>query len=341
MTIRKSLFCLVLLAAVAGCSRNFAVTPADLERTLPLPRAIDDDQTRKDYGICRISVMNVRENSAYEAEMGTQMLMGAICWIIERKDGWSMVITPDGYVAWVTDGSLQYTDAGGAMAWKASKRLIVTAHYTPLLAAPRRSAAIVRDAVRGCIVACTGTAGSYYRCRLPDGVEAYVARRDVADCRNYFTNQHPSGSDIVADAKLYMGVPYLWAGTSAKGLDCSGLAQRTYMDCGIILPRNASQQAAVGDNVDISDGWENLRQGDLIFFGRTRADGSVGVYHVAIYIGDYQFIHSAGGLVHINSLIPGRDDYFSGVTNIVSARRILGSDAATGESLVINNGWYF
>ena len=342
MSIRKLLFCFALLAAFAGCSHNYAVTPADLERTLPMPRAIDDDQTKQDYGICRISVMNVRENPAYEAEMGTQMLMGAICWIIERKDGWAMVITPDGYVAWVTDGSLEYTDASGAMAWKASKRLIVTSHYTPLLTSPKSSAAIVRDAVRGCIVACTGTAGSYYKCRLPDGVEAYVAKRDVADCRDYFTNQHPSGSDIVSAAKLYMGVPYLWAGTSAKGLDCSGLSQRTYLDCGILLPRNASQQAKVGDDVDISGGWDNLQQGDLIFFGRTRADGSVGVYHVAIYIGGYQFIHSAGGLVHVNSLLPDRYDYFGGCSNIVCARRILGcEDADKGVCRIINNGWYF
>ena len=340
MPFKKLLIYITLAAALTGCSQKYAVTPADLERTLPLPRAIDDDQTRKDYGICRISVMNVREDPAYEAEMGTQMLMGAICWVIERKDGWSMVITPDGYVAWVTDGSLQYTDAGGAMAWKASKRLIVTAHYTPLLAAPKRGAAIVRDAVRGCIVACTGTAGSYYRCRLPDGVEAFVAKRDVADCRKFFEKQNPSGTDIVSDAKLHMGVPYLWAGTSVKGLDCSGLAQRTYMDCGILLPRNASQQAQVGDEVDISGGWDNLQQGDLLFFGRTRADGSVGIYHVAIYIGGGQFIHSSGGLVHVNSLIPGRDDYFSGVANIVSARRILGSEDAAS-SRIINNGWYF
>jgi hypothetical protein len=341
MSFKKLLLCIAAAAVLAGCSQKYAVTQADIDRTLPMPASLKEPLAGNDYGICRISVMNLREEPAYEAEMGTQMLMGAICWVIERKDGWAMVTTPDGYVAWTTEGSLVFTDGDGAMAWKASKRLIVTAHHTPLLAAPRRSADIVRDAVRGCIVACTGTVGAYYRCRLPDGVECYVAKRAVADCRKYFEKQNPFGADIVSDAKLYMGVPYMWAGTSVKALDCSGLAQRTYMDCGILLPRNASQQAQVGDVVDIGCGWDNLRQGDLLFFGRTRADGSVGVYHVAIYIGDSLFIHSAGGLVHVNSLIPGRDNYFSGVANIVSARRIIGSEDATGSSLVINNGWYF
>ena len=341
MSLRKLLFCTILLAALAGCSKKYAMTPADLARTLPLPRTLDDDKTRNDYGICLISVMNVRENPAYEAEMGTQMLMGSICWIIERKDGWAMITTPEGYVAWVTESSLALTGADGAMAWKAAPRLIVTSHYTPLLAEPRRNAAVVRDAVCGCIVAKVASKGNYYRCRLPDGVEAYVAKRDVADCREYFASQNPSGSDIVSSAKRYMGVPYLWGGSSGKGLDCSGLSQRVYMERGILLPRNASQQAKIGNAVDISGGWDSLKQGDLLFFGRTRDDGSIRIYHVAIYIGDYQFIHSAGGLVHVNSLIPGRDDYFGGCANIVSARRILGSDAASGESQIINNGWYF
>ena len=335
MAIRKIYILAVLLVLTEGCSQKFAAVPD----VLPMPKTLDDDKTRQDYGICKISVMNVREQPAYEAEMGTQMLMGAICWVIERRDGWSMITTPDGYIAWVTDGSLLFTDYDGAMAWKAAPRVIVTAHYTPLLAEPRRGSALVSDAVRGCIVACTGRAGSYWHCRLPDGREAYVARRDVADCRNYFASQHPSGSDIVNTAKEYMGVPYMWAGTSVKAVDCSGLAQRTYMDCGLLLPRNASQQAQCGQEVDIDGGWDLLQPGDLLFFGRRRADHIIGIYHVAIYVGGGQFIHSAGGMVHINSLLPEQPDYFSGCTNIVRARRILGSD--NGVSQIISNGWYF
>ena len=81
-----------------------------------------------------------------------------------------------------------------------------------------------------------------------------------------------------------MGVPYLWAGSSVKGLDCSGLSQRTYMDCGLLLPRNASQQEKCGEAVDISGGWGSLQPGDLLFFGRKRDNRTIGVYHVAIYI---------------------------------------------------------
>ena len=342
MSFKKYLFFVAAILLMAGCSQKYAMTPGDLARTLPMPRALGNGMDGDDFGICLLSVMNIREEPAYEAEMGTQMLMGAICWIIERKDGWAMIATPDGYIAWVSEKSLQVTNAAGALAWKAQPKLIVTSHYTPLLSEPKAGSEIVRDAVRGCIFSKIARKGKYYLCKLPDGVEAYVAARDVADCREYFENQHPSGGNIVADAKLYMGVPYLWGGTSIKGVDCSGLAQRVYMDCGILLPRNASQQARSGDDVDISGGWDNLQPGDLLFFGRPRDDGSISIYHVAIFIGDGQIIHSAAGKVHTASFIRGRANYYRGCENIVSARRILGNvDKEKAAWSILTSGWYF
>ena len=342
MDFKKFLFIVAAVIALAGCSQKYAVTPGDLARTMPMPRSLGDGRDGDDFGICNISVMNIREEPKYEAEMGTQMLMGSICWIIEQKDGWAMISTPEGYIAWVNEKSLQITDSAGAIAWKAAPRLIVTANYTPLLSQPKADSEIVRDAVRGCIVQKLARKGNWYLVKLPDGVEAYIAARDVADCREYFEAQRPAGSDIVADAKLYMGIPYLWGGSSTKGADCSGLSQRAYMDCGILLPRNASQQARSGDEVDISNGWDNLQQGDLLFFGRLRDDGTTRIYHVAIYIGDGQIIHSASGKVHTASIIPGRANYYSGCSNIVTARRILGNvDEEKAAWSIIGNGWYF
>lgn len=342
MSGKKYLFIVAALAILAGCSQKYAVTADDIARTMPMPRALGDGRDGDDFGICLLSVMNIREEPEYEAEMGTQMLMGSICWIIEQKGGWFMITTPEGYIAWVTEKSLKVTDAAGAIAWKAAPRLIVTSHYTPLLSQPKAGSEIVRDAVRGCIMQKVARKGNWYQVKLPDGVEAYVAARDVTDCRDYFANQHPTGGDIVADAKLHMGIPYLWGGTSIKGLDCSGLAQRVYMDCGILLPRNASQQARSGDEVDISEGWDNLQPGDLLFFGRKRNDGSMGIYHVAIYAGDGQIIHSAAGKVHTASIIRGRANYYRGCENIVMARRIIGcEDADKAAWRIINNGWYF
>ncbi len=343
LRLAAALLAAVGIAAVAGCSRRYwGITASALRQTLPIPAPIEGGTAGGEYGICRISVMNLREEGAYEAEAATQTLMGCVVRVLDHKNGWAMVSTPEGYVAWVTEGSLFFTDEAGVISWKARPRLIVTSRYATLLSAPKKGSAIVRDAVRGCIVANLGPEGRYFKCSLPDGTQAYIERRDAAPCREYFESQHPTGEQIVTVAKQYMGIPYMWGGTSIKAVDCSGLSQRVYMDCGILLPRNASQQARSGDEVDISGGWGNLQPGDLLFFGRPRSGGGTSIYHVAIYIGDGQIIHSCAARVQFDGIIPGRADYFAGSSNIVCARRILGSeDCGKGVWSILANGWYF
>ncbi len=93
---------------------------------------------------------------------------------------------------------------------------------------------------------------------------------------------------LVKTAETFLGVPYLWGGTSAEtGFDCSGFAQAVYRLQGLRLPRSSREQAQAGDAVDLQD----ARPGDLLFF----AAGSGGkVSHVAVYIGGSAFIHAPG-----------------------------------------------
>lgn len=88
-------------------------------------------------------------------------------------------------------------------------------------------------------------------------------------------------------AKKCLGVPYVYGGRSAKGLDCSGLAIYVYRQQGVRLPASSSAQAKVGQPVKKAE----LRPGDLVFF-KTTVWGTVG--HVGIYIGRGQFIHAPG-----------------------------------------------
>ena len=91
----------------------------------------------------------------------------------------------------------------------------------------------------------------------------------------------PSGADVVADARRYLGVPYVWGGTDpATGLDCSGLVQRVYADLGVTLPRLADQQATQGTAVP---GLAQAKPGDLLAFNTP-------VSHIAIYVGDGRMI---------------------------------------------------
>ena len=90
----------------------------------------------------------------------------------------------------------------------------------------------------------------------------------------------------VAEARKYLGVPYLWGGTDpAKGLDCSGFTKLVYGNLGIELPRTSSQQATAGTAVaSLAD----ARPGDLVFFDHS--PGRPGIDHVGIYVGDGKMI---------------------------------------------------
>ncbi len=100
------------------------------------------------------------------------------------------------------------------------------------------------------------------------------------------TGTSTTGSQIVTTAKKYIGVPYVWGGSTPSGFDCSGFTQYVFKAHGITLPRTTKQQYAAGTSVSKSE----LKQGDLVFFDNTY---TTGISHVGIYVGDGQFIHSS------------------------------------------------
>ena len=100
------------------------------------------------------------------------------------------------------------------------------------------------------------------------------------------------GSQIVAYAKNFIGVPYVWGGSSPSGFDCSGFVQYVYRHFGVSLPRTTYSQICVGRSVSRSD----LAPGDLVFF---RSAG-----HVGIYVGGETYIHApqTGRTISIDSM---------------------------------------
>ena len=97
------------------------------------------------------------------------------------------------------------------------------------------------------------------------------------------TSDGVTGSAVVADAKKYLGTPYVWGGESDSGLDCSGLVQKTMRDVGVHVPRTAAEQQRVGTPVD---SLADAQPGDLLFYG------SGDYYHVAIYSGGGNMIEA-------------------------------------------------
>jgi cell wall-associated NlpC family hydrolase len=133
----------------------------------------------------------------------------------------------------------------------------------------------------------------------------------VLDPRDYARPAEPSpggdrGVTVARIATAYLGVPYVWSGSSPAGFDCSGLVAYVYSRVGISIPHNAAQQFRYGTPVPRSD----LAAGDLVFFDRLRHNG--------IYVGDGRFVHATPpGGVTIARL---DDDWFR--QRWVGARRL-------------------
>jgi cell wall-associated NlpC family hydrolase len=184
-----------------------------------------------------------------------------------------------------------------------------------------------------------GETGAFVKVILPDGREGYVEKKSVRDFEAWKKNAKPSADVILATASGLMGVPYLWGGSSVKGVDCSGFVQNAFFQNGIILSRDASLQALHGELIDIEQGYKNLIPGDLLFFGSIR-NSKPRVTHVAIYKGDSEFIHSATR-VNVNSLDSTRNNYSQYRRNsFLLARRIIGNEGSDGITFVRDHPWY-
>jgi gamma-D-glutamyl-L-lysine dipeptidyl-peptidase len=297
----------------------------------------------KIYALTAHSVANLRYEADYSSEMASQVLMGTPLKILEKRSYWYRVITPEDYTAWVTEGSLKLMNESEMKKWRESDRLIVTNYYTIFREKPSSDAAVVSDGVWGDIVVNHGKGTiAYYGVTLPNGKNAYLLKKDATPFKKWIMTRKPDPENIIKTAKHFLGFPYLWAGTSIKGMDCSGFTKTTFFLNGVILRRDASQQAKTGTDVDISSGIENLQMGDLLFFGRKATENkSERVTHVGIYIGEGLFIHSAT-YVHINSLLPDSDNYYEGSTRLVRARRMLGNNIDTqGIVSILKHPSYF
>lgn len=279
------------------------------------------------WGIIRISVANMRENPANGAELGTQVLMGHVIRIWKRENGWYWVQSSDRYLGWTGDDSFVRVTKQQVDAWNAAPRVIVTDYEDRVWQKPGgrgRGNLPVTDVVAGALLKKVGEDGDWYRVELPDGRSGYLAKESAMDYEIWRQTRNPTADNIEETAKSFLGIPYLWGGTSTKGMDCSGFTKTVFFLNGINLLRNASHQARQGEDVPLDPEFRNLRKGDLLFFGSKGGNGRPErVTHVGIYLGNKEFIH-ASGLVKLNSFDP-KSPIFNErrLKGLLRARRIL------------------
>jgi cell wall-associated NlpC family hydrolase len=131
------------------------------------------------------------------------------------------------------------------------------------------------------------------------------------------------GETIVSTAKHYIGVPYVLGGTTPRAFDCSGFVRYVFAQHGILLPRTAHEQAALGEAPSVGD---TLQAGDLLFFY-----GKEGAQHIAMYVGGDTIIHASSVHHHVRldvlTRAGSRHTWFN--ERLIAVRRLLPMDGLT------------
>lgn len=290
------------------------------------------------YGIVTLSVINMRLTPSHSSELVSQAIMGTPVKILKNDGYWLLVQTPDNYIAWSEKGSYQLMTDSEFNEWKNASKVIYIENSGWIYEDIDKKI-VIGDIVSGSILKNGEKKGRFERVILPDGRAGFVNSSSMIDFNRWANDIEADGAKVYSFAASLMGVPYLWGGSSSKGLDCSGFVKTAYFMNGVILARDASLQALHGQAVDISGGWDKLQTGDLMFFGSIR-NSKPRITHVAIYKGDSEFIHSATRVM-VNSLDSTRSNYSSYRKNtFLSARRIFGSVGNQGITAVKDHDWY-
>jgi SH3-like domain-containing protein len=288
--------------------------------------------SEKAWALATLSVSNIRSQPDHASELITQVLMGTPMKLIESRDKWYHVQTPENYTGWMDAGGLQPLTEQELNRWKSSDRYLFISLSGYAYDSPSSKGEIVTDLVMGDLFEIESSSKGFYKIRVPDGRTGYVQKLNCISYREWSVSE-PAINSIISTARKMMGTPYLWGGTSDKGVDCSGFVKTAFYANGIILARDASQQAMYGQPVDFTE-MNNLEPGDLLFFGSSAQH----VTHVGIYLGKGEFIHSSG-MVHISSIDPASSGYDSNRKN-VAARRIMNSLNSDGITRVKDHPWY-
>jgi gamma-D-glutamyl-L-lysine dipeptidyl-peptidase len=235
-----------------------------------------------------VSVENMYSAADDTKDVVSQATLGQTVAVLEEQGSFLRVRTPDRYEGWLPRAAVAaYPDAAVPRYARAGRLVESTSLMAnlyrdadvttarPLLQAPlatRLEVEAERDE-------------RWLAVRLPGGGTAYVQRGDV---RPVAADQARRGTpaELVATARRFMGVPYLWGGMTAHGIDCSGLVSRVYHANGVELARDADLQFEDANAAPVARG--ALRLGDLVFFGREAKH----VTHVGMYLGGGRFINA-------------------------------------------------
>ena len=292
------------------------------------------------WAVVDISTSFLRARPDYESGCESQSLMGTILEVTGQDRYWRKVNAPDYRDVWTTELGLAFMDEAQKDEYLAAPKWICTAEYSKIYSGASELSTPISDFTMGCLVRKDGNSRipGWERVLTASGKQGWVRSSDIEDFSLWAGSRSATPENLVRTAMRFVGVPYLWGGSSVKHFDCSGFVKFVYLMNGIVLLRNAREQFHTG--VEVPYDFSQMQPGDLLYYGRA-ASGKTPelITHVAMYIGDGRIIHSSQ-LVRINSLVKGDEDYYE--KDLVGVRRMLGSvDSDPGISSVPRYPWYF
>ncbi|HEY7529705.1 MAG TPA: C40 family peptidase [Gemmatimonadota bacterium] len=258
------------------------------------------------------TVANLRAAPSHKSELVSQLILGEAAEALEATDGWVRAAGVDGYPGWVSAPALAERADGDVDGPSTSRwGLAWTRRDGTAFDGPGPEAAPLRDLVLGARAQAAeepdgiaygrgagagtpsdggrGAATARRPVTLPGGGTAWADGAGWASLPDLPRRFPPDPGAALRTALSLIGVPYLWGGASSKAFDCSGFVQRVFRLHGIELPRDAWQQAEVGDPIDAGPAGAGLAPGDLVFF----AEGGTRVTHVGIALGGGRFVHAS------------------------------------------------
>lgn len=245
------------------------------------------------YAIVNNSVANLRSEGKHSAELATQALLGTPLKVLKTNGDFYLVQTPDHYISWVDHGGIKLMNRYDYEQWRAGEKMIYMQTYGYVFSNKKRNEKVA-DLVLGSILKITGQDDDSYFVQFPDGRKGLVDKKDAMLFSDWLGQLQPGPELVEKYARDLTGVPYLWGGTSTKGVDCSGFTKTVYFMNGYIIPRDASQQIIAGKVVDPLLKFEGLEKGDLLFFGtKASPEKKQKVTHVGIWLGNSEFIHAS------------------------------------------------
>jgi cell wall-associated NlpC family hydrolase len=237
-----------------------------------------------------VTVENMYSAADDTKDVVSQATLGQLVEVLDSSGGFARVRTPDRYEGWLPRTALaEYADAAAPRYARSGEVVEVTS----LMANVYRDADVtsarpkLQAPLASRLEVVSHGPGERWLCvRLPSGETGYVQTGDVRPLDPAAPPRRGSPRQLVETARRFLGVPYLWGGMTARGLDCSGLVSRVYHANGVTLPRDADMQFEDPGALRVARA--ALRPGDLVFFGRDAKH----ISHVGLYLRRGRFINA-------------------------------------------------